>query len=59
VTGVLILGVLSNGMQLIGLNTYTQYIAKGFVLLLAVGFDIYQKEGLSKVGRRIQGKAAT
>ncbi len=52
VTGVLILGVLSNGMQLVGLNTYAQYIVKGFVLLLAVGFDLLQKEGLSKVSRR-------
>lgn len=48
VTGVLILGVLSNGMQLIGLNTYVQYIVKGFVLLFAVGFDILQKQGLSR-----------
>jgi len=45
VTGVLILGVLSNGMQLVGLNTYSQYIIKGFVLLAAVGFDTYQKSG--------------
>ncbi len=42
VTGVLILGVLSNGMQLVGLNTYAQYIVKGLVLLAAVGFDTWQ-----------------
>lgn len=42
VTGVLILGVLSNGMQLIGVNTYAQYIVKGAVLLAAVSFDTYQ-----------------
>jgi ribose transport system permease protein len=42
-TGVLILGVLSNGMQLIGMGTYDQYIVKGLVLLAAVGFDTYQK----------------
>jgi len=42
-TGVLILGVLGNGMQLIGMGTYSQYIVKGFVLLAAVGFDTYQK----------------
>ena len=52
VTGVLILGVLSNGMQLVGLNTYVQYIVKGFVLLLAVGFDILQKQGLAKAAIR-------
>ncbi len=43
VTGVLILGILGNGMQLIGMGTYAQYIVKGFVLLAAVGFDMYQK----------------
>jgi ribose/xylose/arabinose/galactoside ABC-type transport system permease subunit len=46
VTDVLILGVLGNGMQLIGMGTYAQYIVKGFVLLAAVGFDTYQKGGL-------------
>ena len=35
VTGVLILGILGNGMQLVGLNTYVQYIVKGAVLLAA------------------------
>lgn len=50
VTGVLILGVLGNGMQLIGMGTYTQYIVKGLVLLAAVGFDMHQKS--IKVARR-------
>lgn len=41
--GVLILGVLSNGMQLIGFDLNAQYIAKGALLLLAIGFDTYQR----------------
>lgn len=41
--GVLILGVLSNGMQLIGFDLNAQYIAKGTLLLLAIGFDTYQR----------------
>ena len=45
VTGVFILGVLSNGMQLVGMGTYSQYIVQGFVLLGAVGFDEFQKRG--------------
>ena len=49
VTGVLILGILGNGMQLIGMNTYVQYIVKGLVLLGAVGFDTYQKAAAQKV----------
>lgn len=48
VTGVLILGVLSNGMQLIGMGTYSQYIVKGAVLLAAVWFDTYQKASAQK-----------
>lgn len=32
-----VLGILSNGMQLIGLGTYPQYIAKCIVMLLAIG----------------------
>ncbi len=42
-TGVMILAVLGNGMQLIGMGTYAQYIVKGIVFLSAVGFDTYQK----------------
>jgi ribose/xylose/arabinose/galactoside ABC-type transport system permease subunit len=40
---VMILGVLSNGMQIMGLSTYSQYIMKGSVLALAIAFDNYQK----------------
>ena len=58
VTGVLILGVLSNGMQLVGLNTYVQYIVRGFVLLLAVGFDVLQKISLAKATIRVSEKKA-
>lgn len=63
VTGVFILGVLSNGMQLVGMGTYAQYIVKGFVLLAAVGFDMYQKSGSGSHSRhagrgRAQGAAS-
>jgi ribose/xylose/arabinose/galactoside ABC-type transport system permease subunit len=43
VTGVFILAVLGNGMQLAGWGTYAQYIVKGLILLGAVTFDEYQK----------------
>ena len=39
--GILILAVLSNGMQLAKLGTYVQYIAKGTIMLFAVSFDVY------------------
>lgn len=43
VTGVFMLAVLGNGMQLAGWGTYAQYIVKGMILLGAVTFDEYQK----------------
>ncbi|MDR1618888.1 MAG: ABC transporter permease [Treponema sp.] len=42
-TGVFILQVLQNGMQLAGWGTYAQYIVKGIILLAAVAFDEFQK----------------
>jgi ribose/xylose/arabinose/galactoside ABC-type transport system permease subunit len=49
VIAVLILGVLSNGMQLIGMGIYPQYIAKGIILLVAIGYNNYQKGGILKL----------
>lgn len=42
VAGVLIMGLLANGMQLAGLNTYYQYVAKGAIMLLVMWFDAFQ-----------------
>ena len=36
IVAVFVLGVLSNGMQLIGLGTYPQYIAKGVIMLASI-----------------------
>jgi ribose transport system permease protein len=44
VAGVLIIGVLTNGMVLLNVSTYTQMVVKGVVLVLAVGFDCLQKK---------------
>ncbi|ADB31991.1 inner-membrane translocator [Kribbella flavida DSM 17836] len=41
--GGLIMAVMSNGMQLMGIDQSTQSVVKGMVLLLAVAFDIYNK----------------
>lgn len=48
VAGVLILGVLSNGMVLMNVSSYAQMVIKGIILLLAVGFDCVQKKGIEK-----------
>jgi len=44
VTGVFILAVLGNGMQLAGWGTYAQFIVRGLILLGAVTFDEYQRK---------------
>ena len=41
--GGLIMGVLNSGMSLLGLGSEVQSFIKGFVLLLAVAFDIFNK----------------
>ncbi|MFW6690225.1 multiple monosaccharide ABC transporter permease [Streptomyces sp. MAR4 CNX-425] len=43
IIGGLVLGVLNNGMSLVGLGTDYQQVIKGLVLLAAVGFDIWNK----------------
>ncbi len=48
VAGVLIIGILSNGLVLLNINTYWQMVIKGIVLMLAVGFDCYQKNRVTK-----------
>ena len=42
------MGVLNNGMSILGIGTDMQQVIKGLILLLAVTFDIYSK---SKSGK--------
>jgi ribose/xylose/arabinose/galactoside ABC-type transport system permease subunit len=57
VTGVFILAVLGNGMQLAGWGTYAQYIVKGIILLGAVSFDELQKNFRGKARKVASNKA--
>jgi ribose transport system permease protein len=43
VLGAAIIGVLENGMVLLGVNTYAQQAVTGAVILVAVGLDMWQK----------------
>ena len=43
VVGGLIMAVMSNGMQLMGVDQSIQSVVKGLVLLLAVAFDVWNK----------------
>lgn len=47
-TGILIIGVLNNAMQLASFPDFSQNVVKGAVLLAAVAFDVYQKSVKSK-----------
>lgn len=42
IAGILIIGLLGNGMQLAGMNVYYQYVAKGVIMLATIGFDTFQ-----------------
>jgi len=43
IIGGLIIGVLNNGMSIMGIGIEWQQAVKGLVLLLAVAFDVYNK----------------
>lgn len=44
IVGAMIIGILSNGMNLLGLNSSWQYVVKGSVLLAAVLIDYFKKK---------------
>ncbi len=44
VAGVLIVGILNNGLVLIGMSNYLQMVIKGVILAVAVGIDCVQKK---------------
>ena len=48
VIGVLIIGVLNNGMNLLKINSYWQFVVKGIVILGAVYVDYLKKRGSLK-----------
>lgn len=49
VIGVLIMGILTNGMIMLNINDYVQQLVKGLVLITAVGFDMFtQKRKINK-----------
>jgi putative multiple sugar transport system permease protein len=43
IVGGLIMAVMSNGMQLLGVDQSIQSVVRGLVLLMAVAFDVYTK----------------
>ncbi len=59
VAGILLIGLIGNGMQLLGWNPYYQYIAKGAIMLGVMGFDRYQlhKRTLANTQRKEEATA--
>jgi putative multiple sugar transport system permease protein len=43
IVGALVMALLTNGLQLVGVESNKQQIIRGLVLLLAVAFDVYSK----------------
>ncbi len=47
VIGVIVIGVLKNGMNLLGIDSSWQYIVQGIVILIAVYIDYFKQQGIS------------
>lgn len=56
VVGMLIIGLLNNGMNLMNLNQYWQYVAMGIVLLLAITLDTLQTEAAARQAKLVTGQ---
>ena len=41
--GIFIIGILTNGMTIMGISDYWQSIAQGVILAFSVGVDCYQR----------------
>lgn len=50
VLGAAIVGVLENGIVLLGINTYAQQVVTGAAIILAVALDIWQKRRRQRTG---------
>lgn len=57
--GVLVMGVISNGMNVAGISEYWQYVAKGAILIISVGLDSYRSMvALEKKSHTIRSSTA-
>ncbi|MDO4741148.1 MAG: sugar ABC transporter permease [Eubacteriales bacterium] len=55
--GAMIMGVLNNGMSLMGLSQNLQHVVKGLVLLLAVAFDVMSKGNVTMALPKLRKKS--
>jgi ribose/xylose/arabinose/galactoside ABC-type transport system permease subunit len=54
VIGALIVGVLKNGLNLLGVPAFWQTVAQGVVLVLAVALDVFLRQRLTNRMRRAE-----
>jgi len=57
ILGALIIGMISNGLNLLGLDSYWQLVVKGIIILIAVLMDVLRnnpnfKKALSELGKK-------
>ncbi len=50
--GILCIALLTNGMQLAGINIYFQYVVRGAILISAIGYDAYQLNRRNKMKKK-------
>lgn len=43
ILGSLLIGIISNGLNLIRVSSFWQYVVKGIIILIAVYMDMYRK----------------
>ena len=43
ILGILMIGVITNGLNLLSVNSFWQYVAKGVIIIIAVVIDIVRK----------------
>lgn len=48
--GVLIIGMISNGLNLMHVNSFWQYVIKGVIIIVAVYFDMRKNKGNVRTG---------
>ena len=46
--GTLVLGIMNNGLNLLGIRSYWQYVARGAIIIMAVFFDVIRNAKKSK-----------
>lgn len=46
--GTLVLGIMNNGLNLLGIRSYWQYVARGIIIIVAVFFDVIRNQKKAK-----------